>query len=170
MVTVSFTVDAQADRAPFTCSVRRASIGTDEFACSVGQVSRTYNYDFCCGSEIYVIATDGLGMSSDQWDGSVDFARPDRPTYSNLVGWHDGKVHVQFSVSSAPGDDPKCDIRILQNLTDERYASEDLPCEGTTEVSFDGSSGTNYYITITMTSDSYPNPLPPDPAQLVPMQ
>jgi len=161
-VTVSFTLNAQADRGPFTCSIRRASIGTDEFSCNAGPVSRTYDYDFCCGSEIYVIATDRNGVSSDQWNGSVDFPRPDRPTYSNLAGRHDGgTVFVQFSVASAPGDDPKCDIDISQGLAGSVHRSDDMPCEGTVEVSFAGAPGT-YYVSIGITSDSHFNPLAPN--------
>jgi hypothetical protein len=169
-VTVAFTVRANPDRGPFTCSVRRASVGTDEFPCSIGQVSRTYDYDFCCGSEIYVIATDRNGVRSDQWNGAVQFSRPDRPTYSNIEAWRDGgTVHVRFSVTSAAGDDPKCDVVISQFPSGVVKASDDLMCEGTVVISLEGPPGT-YHVNISITSDSYVNPSGPSTPQPVTVQ
>lgn len=172
IATVSFTFRAQADRGPFTCSLRRASIDEiDEFSCSVGQVSRTYDYDFCCGSEIYVIVTDRHGVRSDQWSGSVDFTRPDRPTYSNLEAWYDdlyGTVVVQFYVTAAPGDDPKCDVRVspFPGTAAVEYSEYDQPCEGTYAVALPGPRG-SYFVSISITSDSYWNPPPPDASPVV---
>jgi len=105
IVTITFTLAAQSDRGPFTCNVRRAAMGTEEFPCTVGQVSRTYDYDYCCGGEVHITATDRHGVRSNQWDGWVDMTRPDPPTYSNVRGWHDGStVHIEFDVTAAIPD------------------------------------------------------------------
>ncbi len=163
IVTVSFTFTAQADRGPFMCSIRRAS-GTDEFGCDVGNVSRTYDYDSCCGSEVYVIATDRHGVRSEQWDGVIEIPRPEPPTFSNLHAWHvDGTVFVEFSVASAPGDDPTCDIDIWEFLfSDPVYTIDGLDCEFAGAVFFDGAPDT-YHVAIRISSDSHWNAALPNP-------
>jgi hypothetical protein len=158
IVTVSFTFTAQADRGPFMCSIRRAS-GTDEFGCDVGLVSRTYDYDVCCGSEVWAIATDRHGVRSEQWADVIEIPRPDPPTFSNLRAWHvDGTVFVEFSVTSVPGDDPTCDIDIREfPFSDPVYTGDDLPCEFSYAVALPGSPGT-YHVRIRISSDSHWNP------------
>ncbi|MBX6723619.1 MAG: hypothetical protein IRY92_10365, partial [Dactylosporangium sp.] len=161
IVTVTFTLEAQADRGPFTCSIRRAAVGTEEFPCTIGQVSRTYDYDYCCGGEVHIIATDRHGVRSDQWNGSVDFPKPEPPTYSNLRGWHDGSmVHIAFDVTSAPGDDPRCEIYISKISPSIERQWDGVPCTDSAEVSLPGPSG-NYTVTITIRSDSHWYPGPP---------
>jgi hypothetical protein len=155
LVDVSFTVQAQASRGPFTCSVRHAAAGTDRFPCSVGRVSRMYDYDTCCGSAIFVTAVDRHGVRSEQWNGVVEFPRPDPAKFEVTRGWYDGgTVFVEFDVMSAPGDDPRCDVRITGPGV---YQHPDLPCEGATVVSLQGVPGI-YIVDIGITSDSYPAP------------
>lgn len=159
IVTVSFTLVAQPDRGPFTCVVRRAmNDGTEEFPCNVGPVSRTYQYPFCCGSEVYITATDRHGVRSDQFNDVIMIPRPDPPTYSNLRAWLDeGSVHVAFDVSFAPGDYPSCDIYISQFTAGLQFRQLDMPCEGGVAVSFPGTGGT-YRVSIGISSPSHLNP------------
>jgi hypothetical protein len=164
--TVTFTLAAQADRGPFTCSIRRASYGTEEIPCTIGPNGRTYTYGYCRGSEVYIIATDRFGVRSDQWNDAVNLPCVDPPTYSNLRGWHDGSmVHIAFDVTAAPGDNPKCEIRISKISSSIDHRWDDLPCADSAEVSFSGPSG-NYSVLITIRSDSHWSP-PPPPHQTV---
>jgi len=162
-VTVTFTLAAQADRGPFTCNVRSAYV-TEDVPCSIGPNSRTYTFGYCRGSEIHIIATDRFGVRSDQWNGEATIPCADPPTYSNLRGWHDGSlVHIEFDVTAAPGDNPRCEIDASEFPNGVEYKQNIAPCDGPIHVSFAGPTGT-YHVGITIKSDSHWNPVPELPA------
>jgi hypothetical protein len=156
-VTVSFTLVAPADRGPFTCKVKRNGFVADQFPCDVGRVSRTYDFDYCCGATHYISAVDGHGVHSDQWDGWLEFPKPERPVYQNIRGWRDGGVvHIAFDVVSAPGDGPICNIEIFQLDMWFDFREQDRPCAGTTIISFQGVTGP-YLVTVYLRSDTCRN-------------
>lgn len=156
IVTVTFTVEAQADRGPFRCTVKRnGSAEVDHFPCAIGQVSRTYNFEFCCETTVFVTVMDRYNVSSDPWRSRVAFPKPAQPTYQNLRGWSDdGTVHVTFDVVSAPGDDPVCDIDIYHHPSGYHFQQQSQPCEGTTTISFAGDGGI-CLVHINVRSDTY---------------
>lgn len=160
IVTVTFTVQAPPDRGPFTCNIRRAVPGEEDFACDAGPVSRTWDDDYCCGGEIYIIVTDKHGVRSDQYNDVIEFERPERPIPTIASYWHDsGTVHVQFLLGSVPGDDIRCNITISRvGPSSQGYDSGGYqPCVGSTEVSFPGDPG-GYAVTIQVLSDAWSGP------------
>jgi hypothetical protein len=135
--------------------------------CTIGQNSRTYNYRYCTGGEIWIIATDRFGVRSDQWGDAIYAPCPDPPTYSNLHGWHDGElVHIAFDVIAPPGDNPRCEFSASEFGGSAEHEREIVPCDGPVHVSFPGASGT-YFVMIIVRSDSFYSSGQPPSSQTV---